>query len=103
MTAIVAANVRGELLQVGGAPGLRVVLGIEFRIIAIQPHAAAGGYAAQLQCQPRVTQQAFLCGSQLRQQHAAYAPWTNQANGERSSSRHGGLQRGQAVRVFGDG
>ncbi|GGA28022.1 hypothetical protein GCM10010981_16000 [Dyella nitratireducens] len=78
------------------------MLCIEFRIVAIQPHAAAGGDAAQFQFQSCFAQQALLRRAQLGKQYAADAPGADQADGQRSSSRHGSLQRRQTVGMFSD-
>ncbi len=82
MAAIVAAHMGGEFVEIAGAPGLRaVVAAVEFRIIRIQPHTAAGGDAAEFQLQTG-SRQARLSGSQLIKQGAADTAGSNQAHGE---------------------
>ncbi len=64
---------------------------VEFGIVAIEPHAAAGRDAAELQLQSGFTGQTLLRGTQLGQQHAADTSGADQADSEGAATRSRGL------------
>src|SRR6185312_5607551 len=92
------AHVRGEFVQVAGPPDFgalpgRVVAGTgQVRIVAVQPHAAAGGDAAQLQLQPGFAGQARLRGAQLGEHGGADAAGSDQSDGQRPPAVDGRLR-----------